>query len=68
MPASESLLSHFIESWGTASVGKGAMWLWLEGLHLWHQINEAPWNGGHMLRKAVTGMAKFASAKARHAK
>ena len=68
MPGSESLLSHFIAAWGAALVGKGTMQSWLEGLHLWHQINEAAWNGGHILRKVVTGLAKFAPAESRHAK
>jgi len=68
MPASESLLSHFIVSHGATSVGKGTMWSWLEGLHLWHQINETPWNGSHMLRKFVMSASKFSPAESKHDK
>ena len=68
MPALESHLSHFIVSWGEASVGKGTMQSWLEGLHLCHQINEAPCNGSHMLRKVVVGASKFVPAESKHDK
>ena len=54
MPTSESLLSHFIASCVAASVGKGAMSSWLEGLQLWHQVNEDPWHGGQALKRVVT--------------
>jgi len=63
MPALEYRLSHFIATQSAASMGKHAMRSWLEGLQLWHQINEAPWHGGHMLRRMVTGAAKLALAK-----
>ena len=59
MPASESLLSHFIATCGAASDGKSAMRSLLEGLRLWHQINEAPWYGSHMLKRVVTGALKL---------
>jgi len=60
MPASESLLSHFIALCGAASVGKGAMSSWLEGLWLWHQVNEAPWHGSQAHKRVVKGASKFA--------
>ena len=59
MPNSESLLSHFIASCGAASVSKSAMQSWLEGLQIWNQINEAPWNGSHSLKRVVMGASKF---------
>ena len=60
MPASESLLSHFIASCGTGSVCLGSMKTWLEGICLWHHINEAPWQGGAILKRTLKGAAKFA--------
>jgi len=62
MPALESLLSLFISALGAASVGKGTMKTWLEGLWLWHEINEAPWHGGRMLRRVVAGASRLALA------
>src|SRR5882724_4268048 len=59
MPASESLLSHFIASRGAGSVGLGSMKTWLEGIRLWHHVNEAPWRGGAILKRTLNGAAKF---------
>ena len=63
MLASESLLSLFISTRGTASVGKGAMKTWLEGIRLWHEINKASWHSGRMLKRVISGAAKFAPAE-----
>ena len=43
MPTPEWLLSHFITTHGTGSVGGGSLRTWLLGLELWHIINSAPW-------------------------
>ena len=59
MPAFESLLSHFIALRGAASMSKSAMHSWLEGLWIWHQINEAPWNGSHALKRVIAGASIF---------
>ena len=63
MPTLESFLSHFIATWGVVSVGRSAMKLWLEGLQLWHQINEAPWHGSHMLKRVVSWSSKLTPAE-----
>jgi len=59
MPASESLLSHFIASHSAGSVGLCSMKTWLEGICLWHHINEAPWQGHAILNRTLNGVAKF---------
>src|SRR5882724_10156667 len=50
MPASEFILSMFITIRGASSVGNGAMKTWLEGIRLWHTINDAPWHGSCLLQ------------------
>ena len=55
MPAPEWLLSTFITSHGVGIVGKGAMVTWLQGLELWHAINNAPWHGARHLKRALQG-------------
>jgi len=49
MPASDTLLSMFILSRAIGSVSKSTMKTWVEGLRLWHVINDAPWHGGSVL-------------------
>ena len=49
MPASEFLLSMFITICSLGLVGNSAMKTWLEGLQLWHTINDTPWHGSHLL-------------------
>jgi len=44
MPASQSILSMFITVCSAGSVGNSAMKMWLEGINLWHTINDAPWH------------------------
>src|SRR5882724_1136147 len=63
MLASRLLLSHFIASHGAVSVGLGSMKTWLEGICLWHNINEAPWHGGAILKKTLNGAAKVSPIK-----
>jgi len=50
MPASEFILSMFITVRGAGSVGNSAMKTWLEGICLWHTINDAPWHGSRLLQ------------------
>src|SRR5882724_11398824 len=45
MPTSKFLLLMFITIHGSGTVGNSAMKMWLEGLRLWHTINDAPWHG-----------------------
>jgi len=41
---------------------------WLEGLRLWHTINEAPWHGGSALKATLKGAGKFAPPSSHQAK
>ena len=55
MPAPEWLLSSFLTTRGAGAVSKGMMVSWLQGLELWHAINNARWNGGSHLKRALQG-------------
>ncbi|EIM85176.1 DNA breaking-rejoining enzyme [Stereum hirsutum FP-91666 SS1] len=57
MPASDALLAAFVSS-GAAKVGSAQHWV--DGLHLWHDVHGAPWHGGDLLRRALTGVRKLA--------
>lgn len=60
MPASSSLLSLFVTTRGTGSVGGPTIRTWLLGLELWHTINDAPWNGGKLLTRPLKASVKLA--------
>ena len=45
MPASECLLSTFVTTHSTGSVGKVVIKTWILGVELWHHVNGAPWIG-----------------------
>ncbi|KAJ7758187.1 hypothetical protein DFH07DRAFT_741759 [Mycena maculata] len=60
MPASESLLSIFISSYGAGHVASGTVNSWLAGLQLWHAINNAPWHGAALLKRTKKGVSKLA--------
>ena len=53
MPAPEWLLLIFITTQGAGSVGSGVMKSWLLGIKFWHIINDAPWHGAHLLKRAT---------------
>ena len=53
MPALETILSMFISMWVAGSVSKGTMKMWIEGLCLWHVINDALWHGNSVLRCTI---------------
>jgi hypothetical protein len=55
MPASEILLATFVTTRGAGSVGGGAITSWLAGLQLWHLVNNAPWHGAALLKRAAEG-------------
>ncbi|KAG1873415.1 DNA breaking-rejoining enzyme [Suillus tomentosus] len=57
LPASEHLIAAFISSWA-GRVAETTADNWLAGLHFWHQINGAHWNGHALLRRAKQGLAK----------
>ena len=59
MPSSEALLSIFITMCGAGSVGQGSICQWIDGLKLWHCVNEAPWYGGAELERAIQGTSHF---------
>jgi len=45
MPVSEHLMLMFISNRVDRSISKSMMRTWIEGLPLWHIINDAPWHG-----------------------
>src|SRR5882724_9967894 len=49
MSAPESLLSTFISTHAAGSVSKSTMKTWIEGLCLWHIINDATWHSNSAL-------------------
>lgn len=57
MPASDALLAAFVSS-GAAKVSSAQHWI--DGLHLWHDVHGAPWQGGPLLARALTGVRKLA--------
>ncbi|KAJ6570003.1 hypothetical protein B0H10DRAFT_1831943 [Mycena sp. CBHHK59/15] len=65
MPASESLLSIFISSYGAGHVASGTVNSWLAGLQLWHAINNAPWHGAALLKRTKKGVSKLAPPSSR---
>jgi hypothetical protein len=60
MPASELLLATFVTTPGAGTVAKGTMDQWILGLKLWHHINNTPWRGSRLLKRAVQGSAAIA--------
>ena len=60
MPAPEWLLSSFLTTCGAGAISKGTMISWLQGLELWHTINNAHWNGGSHLKRALQGSSSAA--------
>ncbi|KAJ6562871.1 DNA breaking-rejoining enzyme [Mycena vulgaris] len=65
MPASESLLSIFISSYGAGHVAGGTVSTWLAGLQLWHAVNHAPWHGDALLSRTRKGVSKLAPPSSR---
>ncbi|KAG2748548.1 DNA breaking-rejoining enzyme [Suillus brevipes Sb2] len=57
MPAPEFLLASFIASWA-GRVATTTAQNWLAGLHFWHNLNGAPWNGSSLLRSTTVGLSK----------
>ncbi|KAJ7255614.1 DNA breaking-rejoining enzyme [Mycena rebaudengoi] len=65
MPASESILSIFISSYGAGKVASGTVSSWLAGLQLWHSVNLAPWHGAALLSRTRKGVSKLAPPSSR---
>jgi len=59
MPVSEHILSLFIAACGAGLVSKGTMKSWLEGVCMWHEVNDTPWHGSRILKRVISGTAKF---------
>ncbi|KAG1876018.1 hypothetical protein C8R48DRAFT_591924 [Suillus tomentosus] len=57
MPAPDHLLASFIASWA-GKVAGSTVQNWLAGIHFWHNIHGAPWNGRILLCMAVSGLTK----------
>ena len=58
MPASEVLLASFIAS-HASKVASSTVDNWLAGLHFWHTINGAQWQGSDILSCAKKGVYKL---------
>src|SRR5882724_10158977 len=68
MLAPETLLSTFISTCTARSVSLSTMKTWIEGLCLWHIINNALWHRNLALSHTIKGATKMASQSARHPK
>ena len=68
MPSLEWLLSAFLMLRGASSVSKGTMTVWLQGLHLWHAVNHAPWFSGAHLQQALQGSSNASPASSSNPK
>lgn len=67
MPASESLIASFI-AFHAGKVASSTIDNWLAGLHFWHTINGALWNGGDILSRAKKGAQKLVPISSKRAK
>jgi len=66
MPAPKWLLSIFITTQGTGSVGGGTMRTWLLGLQLLNVLNNVPWHNSSHLKRAIQGSSSAAPALSTH--
>lgn len=67
IPASAPLLSLFASHQAGRASDK-TLNNWLAGLHFWHIVNGAPWNGDDMLRHVRRGFAKLVPLTSKRAK
>jgi hypothetical protein len=67
MPASEALLSAFSAS-AAGQISDKTLSSWLAGLHYWHTVNGAVWNGSDMLHHVRRGLAKLVPPSSKRAK
>jgi hypothetical protein len=58
MPASDRLLATYA-AWSAGSVLGDTTGNWIAGVHTWHDINQALWLAGDMLRRAKAGTVKL---------
>ncbi|KAG0694632.1 DNA breaking-rejoining enzyme [Suillus ampliporus] len=64
MPAPEFLLASFISSWA-GKVTTSTAQNWLAGIHFWHTLHGAQWNGHSTLKSATSGLAKLVPASSK---
>ena len=67
VPASAELLSLFAAHHAGRASGK-TLNNWLAGLHFWHVVNGAPWNGDDMLHHVRRGFTKLVPPSSKRAK
>ncbi|KAH7903818.1 hypothetical protein BJ138DRAFT_1189120 [Hygrophoropsis aurantiaca] len=67
MPASEALIASFSAS-AAGNISSSALNNWLGGLHFWHTVNGAVWNGSDMLRHVRRGLTKLVPLSSKRAK
>src|ERR1700722_4153373 len=67
MPASESLLVLFAAD-AAGQISASTLNTWLAGLHFWHIINGAVWNGGERLTQIKKGVRKLTPATSKRKK
>ncbi|KAI6007081.1 hypothetical protein EDD15DRAFT_2383948 [Pisolithus albus] len=67
MPASAELLALFASN-HAGQLSDKTLNNWLAGLHFWHIVNGAPWNGDDMLRHVRRGFAKLVPPSSKRAK
>lgn len=67
MPASEVLLASFAAD-AAGRVSSSALNNWFAGLHFWHTVNGAGWNGGDMLTQTRKGVQKLVPISSKRAK
>lgn len=67
MPASANLINSFAAS-AAGHLSPQALSNWIAGLHFWHVVNNARWNGDDMLRHVRRGVAKLCPPELKRAK
>lgn len=67
MPASSNLINSFAAS-AAGHLSAPALSNWIAGLHFWHVVNNATWNGDDMLRHVRRGVAKLCPPESKRAK
>lgn len=64
MPAPDFLLASFVASWA-GKVSGSTVQNWLSGVHFWHNIHGASWNGRTLVRAATAGLGKVVPASSK---
>lgn len=67
MPASSNLISSFAAS-AAGHLSPNTLNNWMAGMHFWHIVNNAVWNGDDMLHHVRRGVAKMCPPESKRAK